>query len=381
MLNPEILHKVKAKTVTSGDKQTIVCYVDEKKSKVNIDHRGKKKKFWISDEENSRSYLIKYEDRDTRSLENAGQFIMCGVFDQLGLKHAEYLVCDFKFDGVSYDAIMSKNYRRNADIVELSGFTLNDKYKKREFDNNMGVLLESRHNVKAYMEILRNLYGRNAINFDKIEQSLKEYCLIQYIFMMSDLHFYNLSFMYDEKLGHKSLEVVPYYDCGNICSLNLSKERVQNILNDMKKTRKKTSLIDGIYHKKMPLFGLESDICVFISEKSIEKCVAHYEIASGKEKEEIAKIDLEILRNELAIELLRNPELNLFYERIKNNIDFNQIFVHYNSIKPGIIPDYALEVVKEIYNNNIKQLDKIYVENRIKILTGDKQEKTEEREK
>lgn len=381
MLNPEILHKVKAKTITNGDRQTMVCYVDEKKSKVNIDFRGKKKKFWISDEESPRSYLIKYEDRDTRSLENAGQFIMCGVFDQLKLRHTEYLVCDFKLDGVSYDAIMSKNYRQNDDIVELSGFTLNDKYKKREFDNNMGIILDSRHNVKAYMEILRSIYGRNAVNFDGIEQNLKEYCLLQYVFMMSDLHFYNLSFMYDEKLGHKSLEVVPYYDCGNICMLNLSKEKLQNNLEQIRKTRKKSFLIDSFYRKKMPLFGLETDICAIVSEKFYEKCCPHYLVASGKERDEIAKIDLEILRNELALELLRNPKLSLFYEKIKNDIDFNAIFNHYNDIKPGVIPDYALEIVKEIYDNNIKQLDKIYIANRIKILTGDSQQKTEERKK
>ena len=34
--------------------------------------------------------------------------------------------------------------------------------------------------------------------------------------------------MYNEKKGHKSMRIVPLYDCGNICTLNLSTEKIKN---------------------------------------------------------------------------------------------------------------------------------------------------------
>lgn len=362
------LHKI----TIIGDEGNSSCFVDGIKRETTIDFRGKKKKFWISEGDNKQAYLVKYEDRNTRSYENAGQFIMCGVLEQLNIPHAQYLVCDFEIDGNKYEAIMSKNYKKSEDIVEFSGFTLNNKYQTRTFDNSNGEKIDFQHNVSQYMEMLKTLYGKNPLDFDKIKLDLEKYCLIQYVFMMSDLHFYNLSFMYNENLGHKSLQVVPFYDCGNICTLNLSKEKIQNNLSQLAKTKKKGVLIDSFYYKKMPLFGLDSNICEIISdeaEASHPLCKPLFMSQSGDEQRmAISKEYLEIFREQLALELLSNPQLNNFYEELKTRVNFDEISSYYNNIKEDTIPSYALDLVKEIFSHNIRQLDKKYVKARINLL-------------
>lgn len=98
------------------------CVFNGIKCKILEDGRGKRAKFWIITPTKDK-YLLKYNDNDVNTLENAGQFIMDGIFDQLSQNHAKYLVVDFEKDGVKYDAILSKNFKLN-DFRELSGLQL-----------------------------------------------------------------------------------------------------------------------------------------------------------------------------------------------------------------------------------------------------------------
>ena len=145
------------------------------------------------DEEGKPSYLLKYETQENETQENVGQLIMCGVLKQLKFPCTEYLVTSFRKDGIIHDAIMSKNYRDADDVVEISG--LNNKFFQREFDNNMGQKPQMHHSVNFYLDVLKKLYGRNNIDFNGIRRDLVKMALLQYVYVMSDLHFYNLSFL------------------------------------------------------------------------------------------------------------------------------------------------------------------------------------------
>lgn len=329
--------------------------------------RGKKSKFWIKDNEGKNRYLLKYESRNNESLENVGQFIMCGVLDQLGVSYADYLVVDFFKDGRKHDAIMSKSYIENLnDNVEISGFVLNSKNRDRFYDNAEGMIAEYHHNVDFYVDTLKFLYSKNEVDFDNIRTTLVKYALLQYVYVMSDLHFYNLSFSYNESKGHKSLKVNPFYDCGNICTLNLSHRKVKNNAAQLKKTGKKKPFVENLIYKKMPMFGIKSDLCKIFREPRGEMLICRpiCDEYVDKEKIPVAKECLERLRHELACEIIENDEMERFYNMIRYNVNLDKVAEHYNDIEKETIPDYCLELVKGISEVNIAELDKVILSQR-----------------
>lgn len=333
------------------------CVFNGIKCKILEDGRGKRAKFWIITPTKDK-YLLKYNDNDVNTLENAGQFIMDGIFDQLSQNHAKYLVVDFEKDGVKYDAILSKNFKLN-DFRELSGFTINNKLANYLYDNENGYNINFHHTVDYYCKVFQLLYSKNPIDLSGIRFELLKYCLLQYVFAMSDLHYYNLSFMFDEKLGHKSLSVTPFYDCGNICGLNLSQAKVKSNYENFLKTGKIDFLLERkLLEDKMPLFGLKSEMSKFqVSQSGKILCRPLGENFSGEQKIEFNKNIIKTLRDELAVEIVRNEQLHNFYQKIKN-IDFDKILNDYNQIKEGTIPLYCMEVVKLYYTSAIKKLDK-----------------------
>ena len=354
----------KHKIITSEDfhvgKENF-CFADDGECYyIKTDTRGKKSKFWILDKNANKRYLLKYESRENESLENVGQFIMCGILDQLEIPYAEYLVVDYYDDGVKRDAIMSKNYRENKDDVEISGFVLNSKNRDRLYDNAEGMIAERHHNVDFYIDTLKYLYSKNEVDFDQIRTTLVKYALLQYVYVMSDLHFYNLSFSYSESKGHKSLKVNPFYDCGNICTLNLSTRKVKNNAEQFKKTGKKKAFVENLIYKKMPMFGIKSDICSIFREPRGEMliCRPTCDEYVDKDKIPVAKECLERLRHELAVEIVENDEIERFYNRVRYNLNLDKVAEEYNSIAKDTIPEYCMDLVKGISEVNIAELDK-----------------------
>ena len=334
------------------------CICDGIVKSIELDIRGTKNKFWILDGNRKNQYLVKYEDKKNES--TAGQFIMCGALEQIGVPCAEYLVSEFVSKGIIKDSIISKNYKKKESEVEISAYSLNRKKSERDYDNNLGKKVRHAHTVYRYLDIFKQLYGRNDIDFDKIALDLKTYALIQYIFLLTDLHYCNLTFIYDEKLGHKSLRVADFYDCGNVSTLNIAPSKIKNNLERIRNSGKKSVVIENIIYKKMPLFGVKTEICHIEDEKKkgANICRPKSSYFSGVEEEIEAKKYLEILRNELAIEIIESPELYEVYKRIKDNVDIKKVANYYNAIKPETIPDFCVEMVEEIYNHNIKKLDK-----------------------
>lgn len=154
-LDENKVHKIEAFELEKSPTEKLVCcYVDGELRNGKIDSRGKKSKFWICNEKNMQAYLLKYSDQRIRTEEDAGQFLMCGILEQLKLPYAKYLVADFECDGVKYDAIISKNYKENENIFEMSGYAVNQKYKDTMYDNNFGEKINDKNNVEDYAKMI-----------------------------------------------------------------------------------------------------------------------------------------------------------------------------------------------------------------------------------
>ncbi len=355
MLNKVILKS--GEKIVENDVVYEACVFNGVKCKILEDGRGKRAKFWIVTPDNEK-YLLKYNDNNVTSFENAGQFIMDGVFNQLSQNHAEYMVVDFEKDGIKYDAILSKNFKLK-DFREISGFTINNKFANFIYDNNFGFNTNFHHTVDYYCNIFKFLYSKKPIDLSGIRLELLKYCLLQYVFAMSDLHYYNLSFMFDERLGHKSLAVTPFYDCGNICGLNLGESKVKANYKSFLNTSKLDFLLERkLIEDKMPLFGVKSEMSQFVfSQSGKVLCRPLGENYIGEQKIEFNKKLIKTLRDELAVELVKNEELQKFYQKLKK-IDFDKILIDYNQIKEDTIPFDCMEVVKLYYTSAIKKLDK-----------------------
>lgn len=341
----------------------VFCIINGTACCGKIDIRGKKSKFWVSDGNRQCGYLVKYSERSVKTEEDAGQFLMCGLLKQLNVPHAEYMIADFSKGDKSFDAIISKNYREKETIIELSGATLNQNWEDRMYDNNFGEKKDHCHTVEHYYKILKILYEIYDIDFEKIRFDLLKYCLLQYVFDMSDLHYYNLSFSYDSEIGRQSLKLNPYYDCGNICALNFSDKKIKNNVEQYAKCRNKKSrekFIRNLIHSNMPLFGVKTDICYIYQTNSLSyTCRPKCEQYKEKENIEEAEYNLQTLQKELAEELYKNNDLYLFYQQIKN-LDIDMAVQEYNEIKEGTIPSYCVDLVKAVRKETQSMLDEAY---------------------
>lgn len=338
----------------------LLCDVDGKSALGKVDTRGKKSKFWISDGVDPYAYLVKYGERKVHTEEDAGQFLMCGLLEQLDIPYAKYLVTEFVRDGKSYDAIISKNYREGENTMEMSGSTLNQKWVDTNYDNNFGVKPQHKHTVEFYYDIIRTMYRKNSIDFEQLRTDLLKYCLLQYVFDMSDLHYYNVSFSYDRLKGHDTFKLNPYYDCGNICSLNFSEKKIKNNATQYAKSRdckSKQKFVKNLIYSNMPLFGVKSDICqIYQTDSGFYTCRPRCELFKGKECLAEAQRNLETLQRELAEEILENAQLSEFYLKIKN-LDIDKAAEKYNAIKDGTIPSYCIDLVKAVKNETEVMLD------------------------
>lgn len=343
----------------------LLCEIDDLVSCGKIDTRGKKSKFWISDGENPYAYLVKYGERNVKTEEDAGQFLMCGVLEQLDIPHAKYLVTEFSKDGKSYDAIISENYRENENIMEMSGSTLNQKWEDTNYDNNFGAKTQHRHTVDYYYDIIKTMYSKNSIDFESLRLDLLKYCLLQYVFDMSDLHYYNLSFSYDRFKGHDTFKLNPYYDCGNICFLNYSDKKIKHNADQYARSRggkNKEKFVRNMMHSNMPLFGVKTDICnIYQTDTGFYTCRPKCELYKNKEGLKQAENDLLVLQYELAEEILANQELKEFYDKVKN-LDIDKAAEKYNAIKEGTIPDFCISLVKAVKNETQHMLDEVVLQ-------------------
>lgn len=359
------IQKIMRITGQDSAAKCIVCDVDEDVCFGKIDTRGKKSKFWIPDGENQYAYLVKYEERDVKTEEDAGQFLMCGLLEQLNLPYAKYLVTEFTSENKPYDAIISKNYRKNKNTREMSGSTLNQKWGDTNYDNNFGAKPRHRHSVDYYCHIIKSMYSKNNIDFEQLRLDLLKYCLLQYVFNMSDLHYYNLSFSYDILKGHDTFELNPYYDCGNICFLNFSDSKIKHNAAQYAKCRNaksKEKFVRNLMYSNMPLFGVKTDIChIYQTDSGYFTCRPRSEQYKAGTRLLEAEKDLNTLQRELAEEILANKELSEFYLQIKN-LDIDKAAEKYNSIKQGVIPDFCISIVKAIKNETEIMLDEVLVE-------------------
>lgn len=376
-LNEEQTKNFVSKNIDFSKKSSnVFCEVDGIAGCGKIDIRGKRSKFWIGDGKNPYAYLVKYNERSVKTEENAGQFLMCGLLEQLNIPHAQYLVAEFSKDDKNYDAIISKNYREKESYIELSGATLNQNWEDRMYDNNFGEKKEHCHTVEHYYKILKMLYDIYDIDFDQIRFELLKYCLIQYIFNMSDLHYYNLSFSYDSDIGRQTLKLNPYYDCGNICALNFSDRKIRNNAEQYSKSRNnkaKEKFIRNLIHSNMPLFGVKTDICYIYQTQSLSyTCRPKCEQYKDKEVADEAESNLQILQQELAEEIYKNKDLYSFYQEIKN-LDIDKAAQKYNKIKESTIPSYCVDLVKAVKTETQTMLD-----NALLCLSKKHEEKLEE---
>lgn len=361
-LDENKVHKIEAFELEKSPTEKLVCcYVDGELRNGKIDSRGKKSKFWICNEKNMQAYLLKYSDQRIRTEEDAGQFLMCGILDQLKLPYAKYLVADFECDGVKYDAIISKNYKENENIFEMSGYAVNQKYKDTMYDNNFGEKINDKNNVEDYAKMIQFMYKKNSIDFDQLRTNMLKYCLLQYVYDMSDLHYYNISFSYDKSIGHDTFRLNPFYDCGNIGFLNFSDKKIKHNAEQYAKCRDKNSrmkFIKNLMLSNMPMLGVKTDISyIYKTESQSFTCRPNCEKCKGESMIKQAETDLATLQNELADEIIANPQLFEFYESVKK-VNLDLAAKKYNEIKENTIPAFCIDMVKAVSCETSRMLDK-----------------------
>ncbi len=313
---------------------------------VQQNERGAREKFWLARRLNNKEinnlFLFKanmYHD----SNEDIGEVLYYQLAKQVGLKSCQCQLATYLKDGKKQYGIVSKNYRLNDELVELSGKTLLQHYSNVFYDNNNGKTPYMTHSVKTYVEALKYLFPNQGINFKQIETSLSKMAILDYLTYNVDTHWQNITFLFNEKEGLHTLKAVEGVDKGNIFYLHKHTPLRNTYLQQMKNGDKQfmQSLL-GESKQHNPAFSIT--VPTTFANMSSDCQILNQTNNTGK-----------TFAQDLAESIVKNPELTKFYNSIQKNLNLESAFEFISHYSTHLTPE-TQELSNLLLNNRMEQL-------------------------
>ncbi len=341
---------------------------DELGNTYNIkrDRRGANQKLWIEHENGNLAdaYLIKFSTRKEGQLSEFNLYteVVCSqICEVLGLPHVKYDLCEFtNAEGETKQGVISQNYKKKQSHIEMNGKTLNTDYLGWYSDNNYGEVPDLPVNtVYTYITQLKGRFeSRKMTMSEQTENMLTEELLILALFdfctCQIDRHWGNVGWIHnnifqDEKF---SIGLIPIYD--NECGFLLDEqtlEKLAELLTDIRNPKKVQRAIDMVNKKKYysPYLGIKTAL-VKVKDENVGFLTPLPNREDGLSNAQIAA-------NELAVEILKRPNLKAVYDKICafdiDNLLENTDFIpkEYEAIK---------EVYSFVWKTRVKLLQKAF---------------------
>lgn len=315
------------------------------------DARGMNDKFWIKKENGEflDSYLVKFSTRKDGTLSdlNLNNEVICSrICSELNLYHVDYDYCEFvDLDGNSKYGVISQNYRKTPNRIEVNGKSVHNSYCEWCYDNNFGKIPEVEINtVYTYIEQLKTRFvSRRMIMSPETENRLKiellTLALFDFCICQIDRHWGNIGWLHNNIFEDDTfkIQLLPIYD--NECSFlldDITQEKLDQLIEYINSPKKKQIAIDMVNRKKYnsPYLGVKTSL---VHIKDHEK---GFLVPNSFNDGNLS--NAAIFAREMAQEINAHPELKAVYERIKS-FDINKLLDG-----PNILPE-SKSHLKEVY--------------------------------
>ena len=348
---------------------------------INDDARGVNEKLWIKkvDGEFLDSYLIKFSTRKPNTLNELNLYneVICSkICEQLGLYHVDYELCDFvDLDGSIRHGVISQNYRKTPNRVEVNGKSIHNQFCEWCYDNNFGKIPDIEVNtVYTYIEQLKTRFvtrkmimseaTENRLTNELLTLALFDFCTCQI-----DRHWGNVGWLHNNIFEDEDfkIQLLPIYD--NECTFLLDDMTEENLLKLVENinTPKKTQIaIDMVNRKKYhsPYLGIKTAL---VRIKDTERGFL-VPLSYGDSNESNAAV----AARELAHEINTRPEMKELYDRLQS-FDIQKMLDN-----TDVIPEsqsYIKDVYAFVWNTRVKLLNQAMEQSKNN-LKGDQQNET-----
>ncbi|MGD9901256.1 MAG: hypothetical protein AB7S44_01820 [Spirochaetales bacterium] len=312
--------------------------------------RGKRSKFWLSKQNGDKLenlYLFK-QNLISVSREDIGELFYYLLSKQVKAPAVECHLAKYqRKDGSIECGILSKNYKTKDSIVEISGKSILLQYADKYFDNNNGKKVQLSNCVNSYMDAIKYLYADSKIDYKDLRDSLVQQVILDYLYHQNDRHWGNITFLMDEEIGPSSIRVADSYDNGNMFLLNKDIFKINQYLTQINGGDKLfTDAFFAETKKNVPLFAISiPTVNKMYGNESESKS---YDCLEPCQKEIPFAIDI-------AKELLKNPEMKMFYENVKNNTDIMEAVAEMSQTEE--MPKGLEELSQLIFENRTAKID------------------------
>ncbi len=185
--------------------------------------------------------------------------------------------------------------------------------------------------------------------------------LLQGLFVMNDMHEENVGFLVNKDT--KKVTLMPIYDYGSALQLDWNFKTTYNKAQSFQCSATRNTQSQMLQKQANNLLNNTKNNVMFGVHTPLVNSSIEIHDNNNAHSEPLSNDSLLILTRELAQEMQMNDELRNFYERLKRQIDFNQIRDFYaNSIDPTtnepLVPEIYIGTAEQTFKAACFMLDK-----------------------
>ena len=318
--------------------------------------RGIREKFWLVQAKSKyirepmlyRYILFKYNRNDV-SCENWGEIYASRIAKQIGIPCVEYHLATYYADGKESKGVMCGTYKKNEEEVEATAYDvqtmLDEKPKK----------INTVDNIVENLMLLIPEYKDREFYYTYIRNALIKQCIFDFLLAQTDRHWFNTTFLMYATDDVFNIRKAECYDNGCVCFLKRKYSAIEGISREIKVQGKNSQRLHDLLKDYVPMMGIKTSTVELNTDKFKEE----------DKKLKVIRSRKGIFLDELTNEILNNPEIAMFYKKIKTKLDLkqiNEILEREKTPAPTPVVDmvekvvgYQYNLLNDLINEKIKQ--------------------------
>lgn len=285
------------------------------------DARGVREKFWLVRESGriqydeplrTRSILFKF-NRNDKSCEDWGEVYASSIARKMGVICVDYYSAALYDDHKNLigNGVLCGNYKKHNRETEYSGFDIQNMIHNFVYEECASKKIKGLNTVDGFIFAITKLFG-DKLSYQQINQirnSLIKQAIFDFLLAQTDRHWLNTTFLVSEIAGEFNMYKAGCYDNGCIALLKRKLSAIEGMSREIGKLGKDSPYLKNKLDGYCPMFGIKTSTVVI--EDRTGKCgLDRLKVVEPQQSREV-------FLDELAEEILTNPEIAVFFKKLE----------------------------------------------------------------